>query len=112
MDSRPNLVVVVDDFFFSPLEGPKVFIESRIPKILADPNFTIVSAVFLLKPIKYSAKQGAEYLQYFCPNPRAVQPLPEAVSVGLLAGNKTSETYRLSIGEPEDGESPKSAFQK
>ncbi|HEY7291517.1 MAG TPA: hypothetical protein VH583_16890 [Vicinamibacterales bacterium] len=91
VDSRPNLVVVVDDFFFSPLEGPKVFLESRIPKILADANYAIVSAVFLLKSIKYSAKQDAEYLQYFCPNPRATHPLPEAVSVGLAAGNKTSE---------------------
>jgi len=91
VDSRPNLVVVVDDFFFSPVEGPKVFLESRLPKILADPSFTIVSAVFLLKPMKYSAKQGIEYLQYFCPNARAVHPLPKVVSVGLNAGNKTSE---------------------
>jgi hypothetical protein len=64
----------------------------RRERVLADPNFTIVSAVFLLKPMKYSAKQGAEYLQSFCPDARAVHPLPAIVSVGLIAGNNTAET--------------------
>jgi hypothetical protein len=91
VDTRANLVVIVDDLFFSPLEGPTVFLESRLPKILTDPQFGIVSAVFLLKPISYSEKPGVQYLQYFCPNPGAINPLPEAVRAGLVAGNSTSE---------------------
>lgn len=90
--TRANLVVVVDDFFFSPLEGPKVFLETRVGKILNDPKFTIVSAVLLLKPISYSAKPGVQYLQYFYPNPRALRPLPDTVRDGLLAGNEGTDT--------------------
>jgi hypothetical protein len=91
-DNRPNLVVVVDDLFFSPLEGPPLLLHWRLAKILGDLTFAIVSAVFLLKPIKYAGKATVEYLQYFCPNGRAVYPLPEVVQAGLSAGNDTSTT--------------------
>lgn len=86
--TRPNLVVVSDDFFFSPLEGGlRELLEYRVSDILSDSKFKIVSAVLLLKAISYIEEPGVRYFQYFVPNPNNEHPIADAAQAVLVAGN-------------------------
>jgi hypothetical protein len=85
--SRINLVVVVDDLFFSPTEMPTPTLDGRLERFFADPQYRLVTGVFLLNAASYSGRSGVEYLSYFKPNSHADRRLPDAVATGLLAGN-------------------------
>lgn len=82
---RINLVVIVDDLFFSPLDLPQSYVADALAYGIRDPIYETVGGVFLLNPV--ACGDSVEYRKYFLANPAAAQPLPQAVFEGLAAGS-------------------------
>lgn len=93
---RINLVVVVDDLFFSPTELPKPLLEGRLTRALVEDRFRPVAGIFLLNPCSYTGENQVEYIDHYIPNPKAARFLPNAVHDGLLAGNANPHGPRWS----------------
>ena len=86
--NRINLIVVADDLFFSPTEIPTTILNSRVQRVLADPQYRDVSGVLMLNAVSYSdGGNDVGYRTYFVPNANPARLLPEAVSRGFLADN-------------------------
>ena len=88
---RPNLVVVVDDLFVSPLEIPSSFVTGRLAEELEDVRYNKVSGVFLLSPVVYFDKP-VEYRAFFVLGNG--KPLPDPVKSAFLGENERFETSR------------------
>ena len=86
-ERRINMVVVVDDLFFSPTEVPKNLLVGRLERALTDPQYASVAGIFLLNPVSYSGEDAVEYYDYFIPNSNATRKLPDAVHAGFLVAN-------------------------
>lgn len=92
VDHRANLVVVVDDLFVSPVEMPREYLSSFVAEHLTRPQCQLVGGVLLLNPVSYGG--FVEYRKYFVPNVGAGRPLPDAVTKGLVAGNRDPDGPR------------------
>jgi hypothetical protein len=91
-ENRPNLVVIVDDLFVSPIDIPKEQLVVAVTNALADRSCRCVGGVFLLNPVSYG--HFVEYRKFFVRNVGALHPLPDVVNEGLTAGNNDPQGPR------------------
>src|ERR1022692_2657890 len=95
---RPNLIVIADDLFVSPLEWEplKRHVSSILEHFLREPAYSAVGAVLMIRPILY--EKTVQYLIGFVDNEFALGHcrLPQVVSIGLgrSAGSQRPGRHR------------------
>ena len=88
-NDRPNLVVVAENTFVSPLDGAG---HESISFWLDDPKYDRIGAIMCFDVVQWAGNEKIEYRTLFVENPRAAgKPwqIPAAVTEGLFVGNPT-----------------------
>ena len=92
--TQPNLVVIADDLFISPVTSP--CLGGRIDALLAEPKNNVVGGVMLFRATE--ERSEIEYSIRFFPNPNAspVCRIPLDVAEGLARSSRNDEIKHLS----------------
>lgn len=92
-ETQPNLVVIADDLFISPVTSP--CLGGRIEALLAEPNNNVIGGVLFFKASEYHNE--VEYTIRFFPNPDALPAcrIPLDVAKGLTLSSRNDEMKRL-----------------
>jgi hypothetical protein len=87
--NRPTMLVVVEDFFVSPMEWVPLLriIDYRLRQCMKQPVCKVLGAIFLLRPICFGSE--VRYLTHFIENESAAPlcAIPVPVRMGLSASN-------------------------